>query len=289
MAPLPGTENPEKLVQIFRRWPGIEHGSTSIPHYQDIRDRSGEVFENVVMWDFAPISLSADGRSERILGMLVSANFFQTYGVTPVVGRAFIPGEEDVGPGAHPVTVLGHAFWQTRFGGDPSVVGRSIVLNGHPFEVVGIAPADFKGPLKIADAPLYVPLMMVQQILPGHNLIEARGNNRFRTIGRLRAEATLEQAGDVFDAILLQLGRSSPELCVKVRGSSSMLRLGYLGDLLRFEKREIEVAAFAPDRSSPQSNRGDEAERTGSVGEGAGAPDPTLDLGVQALEAVRGA
>ena len=83
--------------------------------------------------------------------------------------------------------------------------------------------------------------------------------------------------------------RSSPELCVKVRGSSSMLRLGCLGDLLRFEKREIEVAAFAPDRSSPQSNRGDEAERTGSVGEGAGAPDPTLDLGVQALEAVRGA
>ena len=54
-----------------------------------------------------------------------------------------------------------------------------------------------------------------------------------------------------------------------------MLRLGCLGDLLRFEKREIEVAAFAPDRSSPQSNRGDEAERTGSVGEGAGAPDPT--------------
>ena len=83
--------------------------------------------------------------------------------------------------------------------------------------------------------------------------------------------------------------RSSPELCVKVRGSSSMLRLGCLGDLLRFEKREIEVAAFAPERSSPQSNRGDEAERTGSVGEGVGAPDSTLDLGVQALEAVRGA
>ena len=88
---------------------------------------------------------------------------------------------------------------------------------------------------------------------------------------------------------LEKIFRSSPELCVKVRGSSSMLRLGCLGDLLRFEKREIEVAAFAPDRSSPQSNRGDEAERTGSVGEGAGAPDPTLDLGVQALEAVRGA
>ena len=63
-----------------------------------------------------------------------------------------------------------------------------------------------------------------------------------------------------------------------------MLRLGCLGDLLRFEKREIEVAALAPDRSSPQSNGGDEAECTGSVGEGAGAPDSTLDLGVQDAE-----
>ena len=68
-----------------------------------------------------------------------------------------------------------------------------------------------------------------------------------------------------------------------------MLRLGCLGDLLGFEKREIDVAALAPERSSPQSNRGDEAECTGSVGEGAGTPDSTLDLGVQALEAVRGA
>ena len=104
-----------------------------------------------------------------------------------------------------------------------------------------------------------------------------------------RKRMPIERAPSLSDAAkLVKLG-SSPELCVKVRGSSSMLRLGCLGDLLRFEKREIEVAAFAPDRSSPQSNRGDEAERTGSVGEGAGAPDPTLDLGVQALEAVRGA
>ena len=97
------------------------------------------------------------------------------------------------------------------------------------------------------------------------------------------------RAGDSWLAGVSVSRGSSPELCVKVRGSSSMLRLGCLGDLLRFEKREIEVTALAPDRSSPQSNGGDEAECTGSVGEGAGAPDSTLDLGVQALEAVRGA
>ena len=122
-----------------------------------------------------------------------------------------------------------------------------------------------------------------------------------RTLPDERAQEALSEVEamtfDVFGTVvdwrtsIIRKGqlRSSPELCVKVRGSSSMLRLGCLGDLLGFEKREIEVAAFAPDRSSPQSNRGDKAERTGSVGEGAGAPDPTLDLGVQALEAVRGA
>ncbi len=224
LAPLPGTENPEELVQLYRRWPGIKYGSNSIPHYQDIRDRSGEVFENVAMWDFAPMSLSADGRSERILGMLVSANFFQTYGATPVVGRAFIPGEEDVGPGAHPVTVLGHSFWQTRFGGDLSVVGTSIVINGHPFEIVGIAPADFKGPLTVADGPLYVPLMMVQQILPGRNLLEQRGNNRFSAVGRLRDGATLEQAAGVFDAILAQLGEEYPNHYEGQRGTTMVLQ-----------------------------------------------------------------
>ena len=62
LAPLPGAEEPERLVQMYRVWPGIGFGSTSIPHYQDIRDRSGEVFENVAAWNFSPISLTADVR-----------------------------------------------------------------------------------------------------------------------------------------------------------------------------------------------------------------------------------
>ncbi len=80
LRPLPGAESPEQLVQLFREYPGIEFGSNSIPHYQDIRDRSSEVFENVAAYYFSAMSISADGRSERIIGMLVSANFFQTYG-----------------------------------------------------------------------------------------------------------------------------------------------------------------------------------------------------------------
>ncbi|GMV06071.1 MAG: hypothetical protein AMXMBFR53_23470 [Gemmatimonadota bacterium] len=211
LRPLPGAEEPQRLVQLYRKWPGMDYGSTSIPHYQDLRDRTGDVFENVAAWYFAPLSLSSDGRSERSMGLLVSADFFQTYGVTPKLGRAFIPGEEDRGPGAHPVAVLGHGYWETRFGADPGVVGRTITLNGHPFEVVGVAPEGFNGPVTFATIPIYVPLMMQMEIDPGSNLIESRGNNMMNVIARLRDDVTIERAEERLGAVLVQLREELPD------------------------------------------------------------------------------
>lgn len=211
LRPLSGAEQPDRLVQLYRKWPGMDRGSYSIPHYQDVRDRSGEVFSDVAAWSFAPISVAADGRSQRVLGMLVSANFFQTYGVTPALGRVFLPGLEDRDPGAHPVAVLGHGFWTSRFGGDPSVVGRTLTVNGRPFQVVGVAPADFKGPLNVAATPIYVPLMEQPVIQPGFDLIHARGNNSLTAVARLRDGQTVQRAGQVMSAILAQLREEYPE------------------------------------------------------------------------------
>jgi predicted permease len=211
LKPLSGTERPERLVQLYRMWPGLDFGSNSIPHYQDLRDRTGEVFSDVGAWSFATMAISVDGRSERLMGSLVSANFFQTYGVTPALGRAFIPGEEATGPGAHPVVVLGNTFWRSRFGADPSIVGRTLTLNGQPFEVVGVAPPEFRGPANFVDFPIYVPLMMQLQISPGFNQIEARSSNSFNVTARLRDGVTEERAGQVLDAVLLQLREEFPD------------------------------------------------------------------------------
>lgn len=211
LRPLPGAREPERLVQLFRMWPGMDFGSNSIPHYQDVRDRSGDVFESTAAWYFASMSLSAEGRNERLMGLLTSANFFQTYGVNPRLGRTFIPGQEDRSPGAHPVAVLGHAFWQTRFGGDPAVVGTTILLNGHSFEVVGVAPEAFNGPVTFASIPIYVPLMMQQEIDPGSNLLESRGNNMMNVVARLRPGMSLEQAQQRLDAMLAQLREEFPD------------------------------------------------------------------------------
>ncbi len=224
LAPLGGAVEPERLVQIYRKWPGIEFGSNSIPHYQDLRDRNEDVFENTAAWYFTPMSLTAEGRSERHLSILVSANFFQTYGVVPELGRPFLPGVEDRGPGAHPVAVLGHSFWQSHFGADPDVVGRTIDVNGLPYEVVGVAPAEFKGPMSVADVPIYVPLMMQRQMQPGDDLIESRGNNMMSVIARLRDGVTLEQAEERIQATFLQLKEEYPDQYDRQEGHSVVLQ-----------------------------------------------------------------
>jgi predicted permease len=210
MRPLDGVQEPEELIQIYRRWAGIEYGSVSIPHYQSLRDDTEEIFENVAAWTFSEMAVSLEDRTERLMGFMVSANFFQTYGVAPAQGRFFSPGVEDRDPGAHPVVVLGHGYWNSRFGGDPSVVGTTMTLNGHSFEIVGVAPAEFRGPGINLDAELYAPLMMQEQIQPGYSLIEARGDNILSAVGRVRDGVSLNRVQEFLDAHLLRLREEFP-------------------------------------------------------------------------------
>ena len=211
LEPISGVDQPDELLQLYRQWAGIEYGSNSIPHYQDLRDRSGDVFENVAAWFFSPVSIASDGRNERQLAMVVSANFFQTYRVEPELGRPFLPGTEDTGPGSHPVAVLGHSFWQSRFGGDDAVLGDTLSINGRPYEIVGIAPESFRGPMAGTDTPLYVPLMMQPDIMPGDNRIEARGNNNMTVVARLLPGTSVETAQAAVDGILAQLADEYPD------------------------------------------------------------------------------
>ncbi|MEJ2538829.1 MAG: ABC transporter permease [Gemmatimonadota bacterium] len=211
LQPLPGAWEPDRLVQLYRVWGGIEYGSNSIPHYQDLRDRTDDVFESVAAWAFTPVALSGQGETERTMALMVSANFFQTFRVQPELGRTFLPGEEDRGPGAHPVVVLGFGFWQSHFGGDPGVIGRTLDVNGHPFEVVGVAARDFKGPVTFADVPVYAPLMMQRELAPCCDYLESRGSNSFNVVARLRDGVGVERAQESVDRLLALLLEEHPE------------------------------------------------------------------------------
>ncbi|MEM1180186.1 MAG: ABC transporter permease [Acidobacteriota bacterium] len=206
-----GVSNPDELVQVYRKWPGLDYGASSIPHYRDVRDRGGEAFESTAAWTSAPVALSVDGRNERIMGVLASANLFQTLGVEPEIGRVFIPGEEDRDPGAHPVAVLGHSFWRTRFGADLSILGRELTLNGRSFEVVGVAPPEFKGPMPAVDIPIYVPIMMQREVMPGKDLLENRDQSPMVVVARLRPDRTAVQAEAVMDSLLAELLAEFPD------------------------------------------------------------------------------
>lgn len=207
----PEIEAPDRLVRLFLVYPrGLKFGSFSYPDYVDFRDRSG-VFSSLVVETPRPLHLVAGERKERIWGSIVSGNYFSDLGVKPFLGRGFLP-EEDRAPGAHAVVVLSYGLWQRRFGADPAVVGKSIVLNGTPFRVVGVAPKRFAGP-NVAVAPeLWAPMMMQPELMPGRNLLESRATHWIGfTIGRLRPGIGIEQARHAVNAFMAELAKDYPD------------------------------------------------------------------------------
>jgi putative ABC transport system permease protein len=157
------------------------------------------------------ITLTGQGRPERIFAELVTANYFETLGVRPFMGRFFLP-EEDRTPGSNQVLVLGHGPWQSRFGSRSDIVGRTIEINRIAFTVIGVAPPGFKGVDPVFGPDVWVPSMMTAQIVPAErrNWLRDRAAAAFTAIGRLRPGVTLAQADANLSSVAAQLLREHP-------------------------------------------------------------------------------
>ncbi|HWN99842.1 MAG TPA: ABC transporter permease, partial [Blastocatellia bacterium] len=133
-------------------------------------------------------------------------------GVTPATGRVFSP-DDDRAEGGHPVTVLSHAFWQRRFGGDPNIVGKAVRLNGHDFTVVGIARKGFSGTRFVGFIPdVWVPITMHSQILAdSEGWLESRGGQSFNVNGRLKPGVTIQQATAAMNTFARHLAEAYPK------------------------------------------------------------------------------
>ena len=156
-----GVADPSGLVDIVR----LEVGDfgvepVSYPDYLDVRRRA-TTLEGVYGYhlELEPVSLRTDDSAERAFASVVTTNFFQALGVPAAAGRTFGAGDSDQ-PGASPITVLSHRFWTRRFAGDPTIVGRTVRLNGHPFTVVGVAREGFRG-MSVLAPDLWIPAGMV--------------------------------------------------------------------------------------------------------------------------------
>jgi predicted permease len=189
-------KSPRQLVLLDA--PGPNSGSVrgpnafSYPMYRDIRDQNS-VFSGVLgRWGFAA-SLSYDKSTERVKGELVTGNYFDVLGVSPALGRAFTPAD-DISPGGHPLVMLSYGYWLRRFAGDRSIIGKTVDVNSMPLSVTGIAPPGFFG-LEVGDAAdIFVPMMMVANMVPGFDGLEDRRTLWMNVFARLNPGRSPSQA-----------------------------------------------------------------------------------------------
>ena len=202
LRPLPFAE-PDRLVWM---WGNIRNGgnraSVSPLDFLDYRDRN-ETFEEFAASFSIPVpfNLTGDGEPERLNTAVVTGNYFQALGVRPALGRAFLPENEK--PGRDHVAVLSQSLWQRRFGGDPSIVDRTVTLDGKSFEIIGVMPPEFSFP---QGAELWVPMNF--DYSPE---MRQRKGHFLRPVGRLKAGITLAQAQADTDTVARGLEEQYPE------------------------------------------------------------------------------
>ena len=179
LKPLPFPE-PERMVRVWELTPEGRNGTTTLT-FLDWK-RQSDIFEALSVESSTRAATVVGGNPARVSGKLVSADYFQVFGVKPQLGRSFERGEDQ--PGAAPVVVLSHAFWQARFGGDPDILNRDLVLDGEPNRIVGVLPA---GSFDRDEAVFWKPLIFARDQMN-------RGQHWLNPIGRLRAGVSLQQA-----------------------------------------------------------------------------------------------
>src|SRR6476646_208450 len=194
LRPLPYPQ-PDRLVQIWetdaRR--GDMHGVVSPYNFLDWRSQS-QTFEQMATYEYNSVVLTGQKAPARLSALFVTASFFDVMKVSPLKGRTFLPDEDQ--PGKPRAAVLGYGAWQRHFGGDPNIIGKSVLLDDQAYSIVGVMPADFGLPRDRTDV----------WCLPGFDLKgTSRRSHYLQSIGRLKPGVSLQQAQTEMDTIAERL------------------------------------------------------------------------------------
>lgn len=176
-------------------------GVTSAADFLDYQQQNTS-FEQLASWTQWYFNLTSDGPPDRVIGGLVSWNFFQTLGAKPLMGRVFVERESQ--PASSHVAILSRGLWESRFAADPNIVGRQIKLQGETYTVVGVMPADFQFTL-MGIANIWTPLALDDKQRAD------RSNSWFQAFGRLKPGVTLEQASAETRAVASRLEKLYPQ------------------------------------------------------------------------------
>jgi predicted permease len=210
---------------------GNNWGGNAISHplYLDLRDNN-QVFSGMFCRFGTAVTLTFGGQTERTSAELVSGTYFPVLGVQAALGRTFTP-DDDREAGAHPLVVLSHAYWRSRFVGDPQVVGQTVVVNGHNFTVIGVAEAGFAGVELEFQPQIFVPMAMKAQMTPLWDALKDRRTRFVNAFGRLEPGVSHAQA----QAALLPYFKGILEMEVKeaaFRNASVEARESFLKNVL---------------------------------------------------------
>ena len=181
----------------------------SYPEFLDY-EKDSTLFESFIVDRITGTTLSVGDRAERASGAIVSANYFDALGVRPILGRGFRP-EEGEGRNAHPVTVIGYKTWKDRYGGDPSVIGRTQMLNGVQHTIIGVAPEKFHGTFIGYNFSFWVPTSMQETFDTTGYKLENRGERWIEGYAFLKPGVTRQQADAELHAISQRLEKDYPE------------------------------------------------------------------------------
>jgi len=201
---------PEQLVMLYQR--GSHNGSNmgarmhSYPIYQDYQKRA-EPLAEVICRRLISASISIDNRTERVEAEMVSGNYFTMLGVQPAAGRVLDSQSDDQAYGGHPVVVLSYDYWTSRFANDPSVVGKKILVNNSPMEIVGVSARGFGG-LDPAESPqIRVPIQMKPVLAPewGWVHMDDRRTRWVQVFARLKPGYTVESAKAPLQTLFTQV------------------------------------------------------------------------------------
>jgi len=222
--PLPVAE-PCQIVQIQ----GKEASDLSIsyPNYRDLRDRNHS-FSSVAVAKIARIGLGVAGDTQPVWGYEASGNYFSTLCVQPFLGRFFVPSE-DTHVNGSPVVVLSFSSWQVRFSASPQIVGKTVLINKHPYIVIGVAPRNFNGTERFLWPELWVPIQNQPEI-EGFSSLERRGDDNAWVIARLAPGISAQQANADLTRVASTLAHDflRQDQALTLRLSS----VGLVGDLL---------------------------------------------------------
>jgi predicted permease len=207
LRPYPLVSHQERLVTLTGTVRD-ERDETSWPDLLDVQ-RSCTLCETLFVSKITGATLGIGDRAQIMIGSIVSANYFDAIGVRPILGRGFEPGE-DTGRNAHPLVVIGYHLWQTRFQGDPEIIGKTQRFNNVVHTIIGVAPEGFYGTFVGRSMEYWVPASMLEVFGSGRDKLEDRGARWAEGYVRLKPGVTRNQAQQEISVIAARLEAEYP-------------------------------------------------------------------------------